>query len=111
MKTCPKYIQELYGPVTHFTWEEWLTFEKKAKAVLSAPNCDWNKARSFYEECGKISTSLFKSGIHSSSSLTTKRPFPWCGVSMHVQFYSRSVSLDIETSDSDTRMLAEYRDD
>lgn len=111
MKICPKYIQELYGPVTQETWNEWLAFVEQAKAILSASDCDWNKARAFYDESGRVSNTLNRHGLHSSSNLTTKRPFPWCGVSMYVQFASRSVSLDIETSDSDLRTLAEFRDD
>lgn len=111
MQNCPKYIQELYGPVSGETWQKWLSFVEKAKAILSSPACDWIKAREFYDESGRITNQLNRCGMHSSSTLTTKRPFPWCGVSMYVQFASRSVSLDIETSDSDTRTLAEYRDD
>ena len=108
---CPKYIQDLYGPVTIETWDEWLAFVDRAKEVLSAPSCDWNKARAFYEESGKVSLSLHRSGLHSSSSLTTKRPFPWCMVSRNLQFVSRSISLDVETSNSEFRTLAEYTED
>lgn len=111
MKHCPKYIQELYGPVSPETWQEWLAFVAKARAVLSSPECDWEKARDFYNEAGQVSFQFKKCGMHSSSSLTTKNPFPWCGVSMYVGFVSRSVDLSIETSDSDLRTLAEFRDD
>ncbi len=109
--TCPKYLQDLYGPVTYETWQSWLDFVQHAKSILSAPDCDWLKARAFYDEAGQVHHGMDHHGMHSSSSLTTKRPFPWCGASMHLQFASHSISLDVETSDSDLRTLAEFRED
>lgn len=109
--TCPKYLQELYGPVTPETWQSWLAFVQLAKDTLSAPTCDWTKARAFYDETGRVHHGMNRHGLHSSSSLTTKRPFPWCGVSMYLQMCCRSISLDFETADSDLRTLAEFRED
>jgi len=111
MKTCPKYLQELYGPVTPETWRRWLDYQQSARDTLAAPGCDWSKARAFYDEAGRISNQLSRCGSHSTSSLTTKRPFPWCGVSMYLQFAGRSISLDVETADSDLRTIAEFRED
>lgn len=105
--TAPKYLQELYGPISPEKWAEWLAFRDRAKAVLSSPSCTWKEARTFYDNEGKVAD-----GLHSAaSSMDTKRPFPWCGLSLHLQTCTRSISLWVETSDSDVRTLAEFIED
>jgi hypothetical protein len=107
MKTAPKYLRELYGPITPEKWTAWLELVQQAKAILSSPGCDWSAARAFFDSCGTV-----QGGLSSASySLKTKRPFPWCGVHMHLQTCTRSVSLDVETYDSDLRTLAEFIED
>jgi len=107
MKTAPKHLQELYGPIATEKWTAWLELVQQAKDVLSSPGCDWTAARAFFDSCGTVLDGLSSA----SSSLKTKRPFPWCGVHMHLQTCTRSISLDMETSDSDIRTLAEYLED
>ena len=111
MKHCPKYLQELYGPISHETWQAWLAYQDQAKAILCATDCDWSKARAFYDAAGDVCGTLGSSGMGRSSTLKTKRPFPWCGVHLSISMLCRSISLDVETSDSDTRIIAEYRED
>jgi hypothetical protein len=107
MKTAPKYLQELYGPIAPEKWAAWLELVQQAKTILSSPGCDWATARAFFDSCGTV-----QGGLSSASSdLKTKRPFPWCGVHMHLQTCTRSISLDVETHDSDIRTLAEFIED
>jgi hypothetical protein len=107
MKTAPKYLQELYGPITPEKWAAWLELVEQAKTVLSSPNCDWSAALAFFDSFKDPEGGL----LTSSSTFKTKRPFPWCGVHMHLQTCTRSVSLDVETHDSDLRTLAEFIED
>jgi hypothetical protein len=107
MKTAPKYLQELCGPISPETWAEWLALVQQAKAVLSSPSCDWSAARAFFDSCGPVQDGL----ASSSYSSRTKHPFPWASVSMILQTCTRSISLDVETHDSDIRTLAEFIED
>lgn len=106
--TIPKWITELYSP-TPEKWQAWLDFRDATVAALSAPDCDWRKACAIFDSC----PTTHGMGEHHSSSQTArhKHPFLWAILSKCTGDLSRSVGLCRETSDSDLRDLAEYRED
>lgn len=108
MNTIPKWIAELYSP-TPEKWQEWLTFRDATIAALSSPDCDWRKACALFDSCSTVNgTATYNSR---SQTAHHKHPFPWAMVTKCLSDLSRSVSLCRETSDSDLKDLAEFRED
>lgn len=108
MNTPPKWITELYSP-TPEKWQAWIDFRASTIASLSASDCDWSKARALFDSCPAVNGTT----THNSRSQTSyhKHPFPWAMMTKCLSDLSRSISLCRETSDSDLKDLAEFRED
>lgn len=108
MNTPPKWVAELYSPTAE-KWREWIEFRDATVGALSAPDCDWRKACTIFDSCPTVNGTT----TYSSRSQTAyhKHPFPWAMVTKCLSDLSRSVSLCRETSDSDLKDLAEFRED
>lgn len=106
----PKFIRELYNPHAR-QWLRWLRFRRRVKQLERE---GFDALYQYYEACAKSrripKSSGVSCGLHSNSSSYTLDVFPWASFCREESFQGTSLSVSVDTHDSDIRSIVYLND-